>query len=93
LTSSLQSEANKVYLSSIDTPFNAMVDKINSTTGNFTFNLDAPTQPASTAFVPVAGSDLCSSLDLSFIDGMAAVFLAEDISIDMLTRSSIFRNI
>lgn len=56
----------------IDEPFELVVNKINATTGNFTFK-PSPTAPVNVTNLAAASQaeDMCSDLDLSFIDNIS----------------------
>jgi hypothetical protein len=56
----------------IDEPFELVVNKINATTGNFTFR-PSPTASANVTNLAAAqaAEDMCSDLDLSFIDNIS----------------------
>ncbi|KAL7411101.1 hypothetical protein BDY24DRAFT_417439 [Mrakia frigida] len=51
----------------IDEPFDLVVSKINATTGNFTFT-PSPTPVSNVTNLAASTTDMCSDLDLSFID-------------------------
>lgn len=56
----------------IDEPFEVVVQKINATTGNFTFS-PSPTPKANVTTLAAAtqADDMCTDLDLSFIDDIS----------------------